>query len=73
MMPLITALFEAIAAACKAYCAHVDWQKKTHTDSLLYELENEKLRLGESASPSDLLRLELVAKRINRLERSGAE
>lgn len=72
-MPLITALFEALAAACKAYCAHVEWQKKTHVEETLYDLENEKLRLGESGSPADLLRLELIAARIHRLERQGTE
>lgn len=68
MMPLLTALFEAIAAACKAYVARVEWEQTTHKDNLIYELENEKLRLADSGTPADKLRLELISKRLRALE-----
>ena len=68
MMPLLTALFEALAAACNAYVKRAEWEMKTHKERTLNELEDEKLRLADDGSPAAKLRLEIIAKRIARVE-----
>lgn len=66
MMPLLTALFTAASEALKAYCKHTEWKMKTHKETTINTLEDEKLRLADSATPTDKLRLEVIAARLKR-------
>jgi hypothetical protein len=66
MIPLITALITAASEALKAYCKHTEWKMKTHKETTINALEDEKLTLAASGTASDKLRLEIVAGRLKR-------
>lgn len=66
MMPLLTALFQAASEALKAYCKHIEWKMRIHKETTINTLEDEKIRLADSASPADKLRIEVIAARIKR-------
>jgi|APGre2960657404_1045060.scaffolds.fasta_scaffold13685_4 hypothetical protein len=66
MMPLLTALFQAASDALKAYCKHTEWKMKTHKETTINALEDEKLTLADSGTASDKLRLETICARLKR-------
>ena len=66
MMPLLTALFQAASEAMKAYVKHVEWKMSTHKEETINTLEDEKIRLADSATPADKLRIEVIAARLKR-------
>lgn len=73
MIPLLTALANALTEACKAYVSWVAWTKETTNENTLYALEDEKIRLGNSGTPADKLRIEVITRRARRLERSSTK
>ena len=54
--------FRLLTAALEAYIAYADWRQRT----FVYELEDEIDRLAADGSPSAKLRMERIAKRLER-------
>ena len=54
--------FRLLTAALEAYIAYADWRQRT----FVYELEDEIDRLAADGSPSAKLRIERLAKRLER-------
>ena len=54
--------FRLLTAALEAYIAYADWRQRTY----VYDLEDEIDRLAADGSPAAKLRLERLAKRVER-------
>ena len=66
MIALLMAFLQAASAALKAYAAHTEWRIATHKETTINALEDEKTRLADSGTPTDMLRLEVIAARLKR-------